>query len=1299
MRSQSPRPRTRQGRAAAWLSLVVLGCSVVANLAIAQVPRTVTCQGVLVRASGGILKDDRYRVTIRLYEAPEGGTAVWTEVQDLEVRDGVFSAVLGKTAALDLPFDRTYYLGFTIADGAEMTPRIEFTSVPYALRAAGVNDGAVDASSIAPGQVVKSLNGLHDAVEFVAGDNVILDTQGNSLRISVQGGPGTGDISGVQAGTGLDGGGDAGNVKLGLAPGGVTERELADGGVSSAKLRDGSVTAAKLFPGAVVTSVNGVAGGLELRGGTNVDVSRNGQSLVISATGGATGDIGSVLAGTGLTGGGDRGDVTIAIAPGGVGPTELADAAVTTERIADAAVTAQKLAPGAVGAAEIGPGQVVKSLNGLRDGVQLVAGANVDISANGNALVITAAGGGVGSGDISGVGAGTGLVGGGTAGEVTIGIADGGVGTAQLAPGAVTTERLAEGAVHAEQLSNGAVTADQLADGAVTSSKLAAGALVKSVNGLHDAISLRGANGTTVSLDGQEIVIAAPPGDGQGISGVQNTDGALEIDSPVSGTATVNVKNGGIGTNKLGDSSVTSPKLADGSVAGVDLADGAVTGPKLADNSVSTPKLADNAVSTPKIADGAVTAAKIGAGNVVKSLNGLKDGVTLAAGDGITITPAGQTLTLSANGVATLDRAYDGAGGGAGRTITADAGSVVIAGAGGLQVDGNLGLGTATPTAKLDVVGTAKVTGFNMATGAGNGRVLTSDASGTGSWQSVSGWGLTGNSGTNPASQFVGTADNQAFHLRVNGQNALRIIPGPTSPNLVGGSASNFLGSGLQGVTIAGGGASTDEQRATANFATISGGTHNQVGGANGTVGGGRLNGVNGADGVVDGGVSNLASGVAAVVGGGFANNASGGYSVVAGGEQNNVGDHGAVLGGRQNSVGSSYGAISGGESNEMEGSSPHSVIGGGLQNLLSHGAGMSAIGGGFSNWASVGARYGTIAGGRNNTASGYASTIPGGRDNEAMGAYSFAAGFGAKAYGAGSFVWADSDSTNDGIFAANNENVFCIRATNGVGINTAEPEAALDVVGTVRVSSTLSALELHAGFADGSETAVLGGDVEVGGDLYAFDEAAEFVRIRAQTDDWFVGVNNGPNPQDADFSIIRNPGDPAPPIYIDNASGCVGIAKANPDGSSNVKIDVAGSVRINGVVFNPSDARLKRDVTPLRDTLARLSRVRGVTYRWNELAAKKGLVDDQTQVGVIAQELQTVFPELVAPPDADGYLAVDYPHLSAVLLQAVNELSANDEKLRTELTRLSSENDELRARLDRLEQVVLSSASAGRNR
>ncbi|MEN3360501.1 MAG: hypothetical protein V7637_4483 [Mycobacteriales bacterium] len=105
------------------------------------------------------------------------------------------------------------------------------------------------------------------------------------------------------------------------------------------------------------------------------------------------------------------------------------------------------------------------------------------------------------------------------------------------------------------------------------------------------------------------------------------------------------------------------------------------------------------------------------------------------------------------------------------------------------------------------------------------------------------------------------------------------------------------------------------------------------------------------------------------------------------------------------------------------------------------------------------------------------------------------------------------------------------------------------------------------------------------------------------------------------------------------------------------------GQVFVSGHVLNASDARLKADVEPLDGVLARLAQVRGVSYV--DAAAGPG---GPRRVGVVAQEVERVFPELVAVSERDGYRAVNYQGLTAVLVGAVNELATEIGRLRARL-------------------------------
>jgi hypothetical protein len=80
---------------------------------------------------------------------------------------------------------------------------------------------------------------------------------------------------------------------------------------------------------------------------------------------------------------------------------------------------------------------------------------------------------------------------------------------------------------------------------------------------------------------------------------------------------------------------------------------------------------------------------------------------------------------------------------------------------------------------------------------------------------------------------------------------------------------------------------------------------------------------------------------------------------------------------------------------------------------------------------------------------------------------------------------------------------------------------------------------------------------------------------------------------------------------------------------------------------------------------LSGIRQIRGVSWRWREDAPLAELSGrgGEAQAGVIAQEVQAVFPDLVVEP-ASGYLMVDYAGLAQVLARAVEELRARAKEL-----------------------------------
>jgi len=91
--------------------------------------------------------------------------------------------------------------------------------------------------------------------------------------------------------------------------------------------------------------------------------------------------------------------------------------------------------------------------------------------------------------------------------------------------------------------------------------------------------------------------------------------------------------------------------------------------------------------------------------------------------------------------------------------------------------------------------------------------------------------------------------------------------------------------------------------------------------------------------------------------------------------------------------------------------------------------------------------------------------------------------------------------------------------------------------------------------------------------------------------------------------------------------------------------------VTINGNYFIPSDYRLKTNIATLGTVLQKIDQMRGVSFEYKD----QHKYATGTKIGVIAQELQKVYPEMVVQ-GKNGFLKVDYTQLTGVLIQAIKE-------------------------------------------
>lgn len=475
------------------------------------------------------------------------------------------------------------------------------------------------------------------------------------------------------------------------------------------------------------------------------------------------------------------------------------------------------------------------------------------------------------------------------------------------------------------------------------------------------------------------------------------------------------------------------------------------------------------------------------------------------------------------------------------------------------------------------------------------------------------------------AARGVTTESNQPVQLTINGSPVLRItaandpVAGHTV-NLVGGSAANIISNGYVGGFIGGGGSSIYPNRVGGNYASVIGG------------------------------VLNTASGLVSTAMGNGAT-ASGDYSTAMGFYTSASANYSTAMG----------------------------------NTTIASGSGSTAMG--LYTTASGG--YSTTMG-RNTTASGYSSTAMGyytsasGESSTAIGHhskathYAIGAGYFAQANHSGSFVWADS--TSDTPFASSAANQFLIRASNGVGINTTNPGAMLQLGDVNRPNSQgMIRLASRAGVGEASRYWDIGvpeDDFAINGKFFSF-----------VIDDPLLGL--------------------IPEVVVRWDTGNVGIGTTNPVSKLHVIGDATFSSGNAGPNQNvswvpgnaswsfTSDRNSKDRVAPV-DTQFVLEKVARLPINeWSYIGY------DQRHIGPMAQDFHAQFP---LNPDDKSLNDADLHGVALAAIQGLNQ-KVEDRGQRAEvrsqraevriqrsevnIQELRAENAELKQRLEKLERIL----------
>ncbi len=209
---------------------------------------------------------------------------------------------------------------------------------------------------------------------------------------------------------------------------------------------------------------------------------------------------------------------------------------------------------------------------------------------------------------------------------------------------------------------------------------------------------------------------------------------------------------------------------------------------------------------------------------------------------------------------------------------------------------------------------------------------------------------------------------------------------------------------------------------------------------------------------------------------------------------------------------------------------------------------------------------------------------------------------------------------------------VLTVNSDGNVGIATptpadrlhlyAGPNASYGTSGGITISDTNTAVRLWDS-AGGADTGTL--------DLYT--EGSQSVRIIAS------GVS-----------------------YLNG--GSVAIGATDPSG---YRLYVNGDVYATSF-HDASDIRLKKNVEPIADATTLVEGLQGVRFDWRVDEFPQKSLDAGRQIGLIAQDVETVLPEVVKT-DTEGYKGVSYEKLTAVLVEAIKEQQIAIKALQKRLT------------------------------
>ncbi len=128
----------------------------------------------------------------------------------------------------------------------------------------------------------------------------------------------------------------------------------------------------------------------------------------------------------------------------------------------------------------------------------------------------------------------------------------------------------------------------------------------------------------------------------------------------------------------------------------------------------------------------------------------------------------------------------------------------------------------------------------------------------------------------------------------------------------------------------------------------------------------------------------------------------------------------------------------------------------------------------------------------------------------------------------------------------------------------------------------------------------------------------------------------------------------------------------------------VDGSFKTNNI-YHSSDERWKKNIVTLDNSLEKVQQLRGVSYEFKTDEFPNQNFNKGTQIGLIAQEIEKIYPELVTT-DNNGFKAVEYANVVAILIEAIKEQQTLIESQNKEIESLKTSNAYMQTQIDTMQ-------------